>query len=76
MIKVISGNQSFEIENKTMDEVIQVVQDQMEAEKFENIVVVLTSSEEKVVVIKENNEITIDKLSKVWYDVSITDKEW
>lgn len=65
MIKVISGNQSFEIENKTMDEVIQVVQDQMEAEKFENIVVVLTSSEEKVVVIKENNEITIDKLSKV-----------
>lgn len=65
MIKVILGNQSFEIEDKTMDEVVQVAQDQMEAEKFENIVVVVTSSEEKVVIIKENNEITIDKLSKV-----------
>ena len=76
MIKVISGNQSFEIEGKTMDEVIKVVKDQMETEKFEDIVIVVINNEEKVVIIKENNEITLDKLSKVWYDVSITDKEW
>lgn len=68
MIKVISGNQSFEIEDKTMDEVIKVVEKQMETEEFEDIVVVVTSNVEKamkIVVIKENNEITLDKLSKV-----------